>query len=103
MNLESRLVMDLQWTDPLPKLLINPAATDHHIWRSLPDLIHEKHSEYSTVLIRTVIWECSSSLNIRYKRTQTKEWKDCWLVIRSTFKKLTVEYLSRILSNHNLI
>ena len=88
------------WTKPLPKLLINRAAIDHHIWKGLVDELEDLFPEYSQNLICTVIWECSSGYNVRKKQASKKEWRDCWDLIQQEFSRLTKGYLTRILQKH---
>lgn len=90
-----------KWTEPLPKLLINRAAIDHHIYPRLVEELEDLHPEYSQEMICTVIWECSSGYNKRKKRPSTAEWRDCWKVIQIDFRELTKKYLTRILKKYN--
>jgi len=89
-----------RWSKPLPKLLINRAAIDHHIWAVLVEKLQELHPEYSLEFISTVIWECSSGYNVREKQPRRPEWSECWSEIRADFQKLTKQYLSRILDKY---
>jgi hypothetical protein len=90
-----------RWTIGVPKLLINRAAIDHHIWSSLVEELQDLHPEYSQDFICTVIWECSSGYNVRKKLHSEPEWKACWEIIKSDFEELTKGYLSRILNKFN--
>ncbi len=86
-----------EWHEPLPKLLINPAAIDHHIYPSLIEKLEDLHPGYSQEFLRTVIWKCSSRYNRRKICSNKKVWQDCWKTIQPDFRELTREYLSRIL------
>ena len=88
-----------RWDQPLPKLLINRAAVDHHIWPSMVKELQDLHPEYSQDFIRTVIWECSSGKNKRKKITPRDAWAECWSVIQPDFKELTLYYVKNIWGN----
>lgn len=87
-----------RWDQDLPKLLINRAAIDHHIYVSLPEELSRMHLGYTKEYIATVIWECSSGYNVRYKSIVNTEYSSCWEVIQGDFKKLTRAYLSKIIT-----
>lgn len=93
--------LDVQrWTQPLPRLLINKAAIDHHICYELIDKLHQKFPQYSPDYICTVIWEKSSGFNNRKERRDRPEWKRCWKDIEPDFRRLTKDYLARILKRY---
>lgn len=87
-------------TDKLPKLLINRAAIDFHIWPELVEKLSTIHPHYSTDFIRKTIWECSSCTNKRQKQKCKKEFSTCWKILHKDFSQITKTYLSRILDRY---
>ena len=88
------------WQKPIPKLLINRAAIDHHIWSGLVEEIQKLHSNYSSDTIASAIWNCSSGINKRKAISIDHNLEYCWKDIKEDFSKLTKGYLSRILNKY---
>ena len=87
------------YTGQLPKLLINPAAIDHHISHDLVYQLTETHQLDEDFFCSTV-WECSSGINCRKKQHIDPEYRECWAIVRADFKAYGRRHLSRILNKY---
>lgn len=88
--------------DELPKLCINRAAIDHHVYPQLSSIISKELSDLSPKQIENIIWNCSSSRNYRKPRKVSSEDRKDWKRIKPLFTEFTKEYLSKIIERHQL-
>ena len=74
-------------------LSIHEAAVDFHIYPSLCEDI-SKDTNVDVNIIKTVIWECSSRINLRQLENASINNQELWKIIKKSYNYHTKKYLN---------